>query len=213
MIRRVDSSKRFDRSAIFSLFGMEEVVALSPYNANQVYPIEADTLLLTEAALAEVRPGDRVLEVGTGSGYVAATLTSRGAIFVTAIEINPHAAAMARACGLDVIRTDLTAGICGTFDLILFNPPYLPTAPEERIDDWLELALDGGENGRRVIERFAAVVLDRLAPAGRLLLLVSSLTGVEEVLSLFERKVCRAEVVRKLALEGETLFVLRVARA
>jgi len=186
---------------------------LSPYDADQVYPVEADTLLLAEVALAEVRPGDRVLEVGTGGGHIAAALASRRGITVTATEVNPHAAAMAHGRGLDVIRTDLTAGICGTFDLILFNPPYLPTAPEERIDDWLEVALDGGRSGRCVIERFAAIVLDRLAPGGRLLLLVSSLTGVEEVLSLFERSGCRAGVVQTKELEGETLSVLRIVRA
>ena len=43
----------------------------------------------------------------------------------------------------------------GLFDLIVFNPPYLPTQPEERIDDWLEYALDGGVDGRAVITRFA----------------------------------------------------------
>ncbi len=42
--------------------------------------------------------------------------------------------------------------------LFCFNPPYLPTQPEERINDWLEHALDGGLNGRVVIERFSEQV-------------------------------------------------------
>jgi len=43
----------------------------------------------------------------------------------------------------------LFSGLSGPFDLIIFNPPYLPTLPRERIDDWLEYALDGGPTGRR----------------------------------------------------------------
>ena len=62
----------------------------------QVYPVEEDTQLLLEAALAEVRPGDRVLEVGTGSGHIAASLADRAAR-VVALDINPHAVRAARA--------------------------------------------------------------------------------------------------------------------
>ena len=95
-----------------------------------------------------------------------------------ATDINPHAVLCAHKAGIDVVRTDLFTGIRGPFDLVLFNPPYLPTQPEERMDDWLEYALDGGESGRAVIERFARNVGDVLAPGGRILLLISSLTGL-----------------------------------
>ncbi|HOD85454.1 MAG TPA: methyltransferase, partial [Methanoculleus sp.] len=133
---------------------------------DQVYTPAEDSFLLLRAALREVRPDDRVLEVGAGSGYIAAGLLGRAAR-VVATDINPHAAASARARGVEVVRTDLAAGISGPFDLILFNPPYLPTAPEERIDDWLEYALDGGPTGRAVIERFIADAGRVLAPSGR----------------------------------------------
>jgi len=110
---------------------------------DQVYSPAEDSYLLLRAALREVRLTDRVLEVGTGSGYVAAELVGRAAQVVTT-DINPHAVECARARGLAAVRTDLFAGLSGPFDLVIFNPPYLPTAPEERIDDWLEHALDGG---------------------------------------------------------------------
>ena len=112
-----------------------------PYYPAQVYQPEADTFLLLAAAQAEVRPGDRVLEVGTGSGCIAAALARDCEIVAT--DINPHAVFCARQKGIDVVRSDLFSGIRGTFDLIIFNPPYLPTQPGERIDDWLESALDG----------------------------------------------------------------------
>ncbi|HQD25134.1 MULTISPECIES: HemK2/MTQ2 family protein methyltransferase [Methanoculleus] len=178
---------------------------------DQVYSPAEDSALLLRAALREIHPTDRVLEVGTGSGYVAAGLLNRAAR-VLATDINPHAVACARARGVAVVRTDLFAGLSGPFDLILFNPPYLPTAPEERIDDWLEYALDGGPTGRVVIERFIGDVGRVLAPFGRVLLLVSSLTGLDEVRDLFARGGFVSFIVDEEALEGERLYVLRAMR-
>jgi len=180
-----------------------------PWDPGQVYSPSEDTFLLAAAAVAEVRPGDQVIEVGTGSGYVAAQIRSRSASLVTT-EINPHAAAAAHARGIDVVRTDLVQGICGKFDLVLFNPPYLPTECDERIDDWFEFALDGGPSGRSVIARFAQEIRHILAPGGRILLLISSLTGPEEVCILFRERGMTAEVVKREALEGEELLVLRI---
>ena len=117
-----------------------------PYDPAQVYQPEADTFLLLAAAQAEVKPGDRVLEIGTGSGSIAAALVQDCDIVAT--DINPHAIFCARGertgCGAE---RSLFRYLRGTFDLIIFNPPYLPTQPDERIDDWLEYALDGGATG------------------------------------------------------------------
>jgi len=181
-----------------------------PFDSGQVYSPEADTFLLLNAAQAEVKPGDRVLEVGTGSGCIAAELVRRCKIVAT--DINPHAACCARDRGVDVVRGDLFSGIRSTFDLILFNPPYLPTQPDERIDDWLEFALDGGTSGRVVIERFAADVDRVLAAGGRILLLISSLTGFDEVSVLFVRNGFSVEPVKQQTVEDEELYVLRIQR-
>jgi release factor glutamine methyltransferase len=179
------------------------------FDPSQVYSPAEDTFLLAAAAEGEVRLSDRVIEIGTGSGYIAALIQSR-ASFVVATEISPHAATAAHARGIDVVRTDLISGICGTFDLVLFNPPYLPTRPGERIDDWLEHALDGGTTGRSLIERFAREVRKLLAQDGRILLLVSSLTGPREVCTLFRELGMDSEVVCREPLEGEVLLVLRI---
>ena len=179
------------------------------YDPAQVYQPEADTYLLLGAALAEVKPGDRVLEVGTGSGHIAAGLAKLAPVIAT--EINPHAASCARGAGVEVVRCNLFDAIRGRFDLVLFNPPYLPTEPHERIDDWLEYALDGGESGREVIERFAEDAGRVLAPNGRILLLISSLTGLDEVKGLFSAAGFSADVIREDAVEDEVLYVLRIA--
>ncbi|QYZ80377.1 methyltransferase domain-containing protein [Methanofollis formosanus] len=178
---------------------------------DQVYQPAEDTFLLRDAALAEVRSDDRVLEVGCGSGTVIAALRERAAA-VVATDINPHAVRAGREQGVETVRTDLFAGLRGPFDLVLFNPPYLPTLPEERIDDWLEYALDGGPTGRATIERFAEEVGRVLAPFGRVLLLVSSLTGVDEVRKLFADLGYIVILVAEERVEDEDLVVLRIGR-
>jgi release factor glutamine methyltransferase len=180
------------------------------FDARQVYSPDADTYLLLDAARLEVKPGDRVLEVGTGSGLIAAELA--GMTGVVATDINPHATLCARKKGVEVVQSDLFCGIRNSFDLILFNPPYLPTQPEERINDWLEHALDGGETGRVVIERFSEQVGSVLAPGGRILLLISSLTGLPEVRDLFFRAGFISEIELRKKIEDETLYVLKIIR-
>ena len=180
------------------------------FDPAQVYSPAEDTYLLLKAARDEIRPGDRVLEVGTGSGRIAIAFGPDASLCI-ATDINPHAAVHVHAQGIDVVRTDLCAGLRGPFDLVIFNPPYLPTQPEERLEDWLEYALDGGLDGRNVIGRFAADVQRVLAPSGRVLLLLSSLTGLQEVSGIFLSKGCTVAIVNEQWVEDEILYVLRIA--
>ena len=146
-----------------------------------VYQPAEDSELLAEAACGEIDAGQRVLDVGTGSGYVAARAAETGARVIGS-DPNPHACRQAREHGIEVVRTDLVAGF-GTkeFDVVLFNPPYLPTDPESASDDWMGRALSGGESGRAVVEPFVDSVSRVLRPEGFVLMLVSSLTGLEEI--------------------------------
>jgi release factor glutamine methyltransferase len=180
------------------------------YDPEQVYCPEADTYLLLEAALKEIRPGDRVLEIGTGSGYIAAALKEVAEIIAT--DVNPHAVYAAKQRGVKAVRMDLACGLRGPFDLVIFNPPYLPTLDDEKIDDWLEFALDGGMDGRDVIERFAREMGRVLAPKGRMLLLISSLTGIEITIDIFESDGYRVEIVARRQVFEEELVVIRCER-
>jgi release factor glutamine methyltransferase len=148
--------------------------------------------LLLEAALNEIKEDDSVLELGTGNGIIAEALSKRLILgrftdvdrcpsqnrpIVIATDINPYAVRCARSKGVDVIRTYLFRGLRGRFDLILFNPPYLPIESGEIEDRWLEASWDGGRDGRRVINQFLGEVGGYLSKKGRFLLVVSSLSG------------------------------------
>lgn len=178
-----------------------------PLIHHQVYSPQEDTYLLLESSLAEVRSGDRVLEVGCGSGHIAARLAEYASVLAT--DINPHAVRETYTRGVDVARSDLLHGIRGPFDVVLFNPPYLPTSDDERMNDWLEYALDGGEDGCRIIARFVSQVAEVLAPGGRVLLLFSSLTGRERIIDLCMKHGFECETLLEKNVEGETLSVIR----
>jgi release factor glutamine methyltransferase len=172
-----------------------------------VYDPGDDSFLLVEAALREARPGEKVLEIGTGSGIVS--LFVKDIADVVATDINPEAARNARLNGVRVIRTDLFNGICGKFDLVIFNPPYLPTADEERLSGWLNRAFDGGPTGRGEIVRFLRHADQILAPGGRVLLVISSLTGIEETEKLFGEHGFSVQALCSKKVSFEKLVVLK----
>jgi release factor glutamine methyltransferase len=176
-----------------------------------VYQPAEDSALLASAAVAHAR--GRVLEVGTGSGFVAEQLVEAGHDGeVVASDVNPHACRQAaeRAGGrFAVVRADLLAPFRdGVFETVLFNPPYLPTDPDNDWGDWMERALSGGESGRAVVEPFLDDVARVLAPDGVVLLLVSSLTGYDEVLERAAAAGIAGEPVREETYPFETLTVL-----
>ena len=181
------------------------------YIREEVYPPAEDTYLLLKAALAEARPEDRALEIGCGSGAIARELSSLVQCLI-ATDINPHAlrATRSRASEVPLVRADLFRGIKERFDLILFNPPYLPFNPEERSGKWIDRALDGGESGRETVGRFLLELEDHLFEGGRALLLISSLTGLPEVIEMASSLGMQAEAVLSERCFFEQLYVLRI---
>lgn len=153
--------------------------------ADEVYDPAEDSYLLADAAISYARDGMHVLEIGAGTGFVSSVLLANVNVELTATDINPHAVKCAKSNGIEVIRTDMFDGLKveSCFDMIIFNPPYLPTSDDEKVPGWLNYAFDGGRDGRMAVERFLDHVCEYLAPSGMILLLVSSLTGIEDVSS------------------------------
>jgi release factor glutamine methyltransferase len=173
-----------------------------------VYAPSDDTYLMLRSV--EITENDRVLEVGTGSGIIALHCANVGA-FVTAADISRCAVRNARmnavnnGVDLNVIRTDLASGLCGMFDVIIFNPPYLITdegAPDNRVI--------GGEGGWELSVRFLDVADGILSEGGRIYLLTSSLSS-EEVLAHAEA-LYSVERVGAKDLFFERLEVLKLAK-
>ncbi len=178
---------------------------------DDVYEPAEDTFLLLRAALKESRPEDRVLEMGCGRGMISKRLVSLTRE-VLATDVNPSAVRALRRAGIDAVQADLFCGLRSNFDLVLFNPPYLPTAEDEVLEGRLNFAFDGGETGRDTINRFLEMLTDHLDPEkGRSLLLISSLSGAPEVTAKAREEGLSVEVVAREKHFFEELFVLRLA--
>jgi len=177
-----------------------------------VYQPAEDSDLLARTARERVDAGDTVLDVGTGSGYVATTLADAGARAV-GVDVSPLACREAAANGVPVVRGDLVEPFqAGAFDLVAFNPPYLPTPPEQEWDDWMEHALSGGDDGRRLVDPFLETVGRVLAPDGEALLLVSSLTDPDAVREYAREQGLASERIASEKHPYEALVVLRFYR-
>ena len=182
--------------------------------ADEVYDPAEDSYLLADAAISYARIGMRVLEIGTGTGFVSSVLLANVNVELIATDINPHAALCAHSNGIDVIRTDMFDGLNveSCFDMIIFNPPYLPTSDDEKVPGWLNYAFDGGRDGRMSVELFLDQVCGYLAPDGVILLLVSSLTGIEDVSSRIGAKGFDVEIAGREKCSFEELVVLKGIR-
>lgn len=176
-----------------------------------VYGPAQDSYLLARAATDRIDPDDRVCEVGVGSGYVGAQVAAETGATVMSSDLNPHACRAACDRGLPVVRADLTQAFSTeSFDVVLFNPPYLPTAPEDEWDDWFERALSGGPTGRRIVRPFLGDVGRVLSPDGRVLLLVSTVTGLDAVERLATGEGFTVEHVAEESYPFEALVVLEL---
>ena len=135
-----------------------------------VYDPAEDTFLLLDAL--DVDPSDSVFEIGTGTGIISLACALKAKKIVCS-DINPNAVELVKKnilinndkleAMIDVRVGDLFNVLRDDeqFDLIIFNPPYLPTTEDEYVDDhgWFDKAVSGGKNGLEVIISF----LERLS--------------------------------------------------
>ncbi len=179
--------------------------------AEQVYEPAEDSFLLADTTLKFIHDGANILEIGTGTGFVSAVIKANRSVDLIATEINPFAASCAATNGIDVIRTDMFKGLKSReqFDVIIFNPPYLPTSEDEKVPGWLNYAFDGGTDGRKDMKPFMKQVRNYLKTAGIVMLLVSSLTGIEEVIEEMKEHGFQAQVVASHKCSFERLVVIK----
>ena len=183
---------------------------------DNVYEPAEDSFLLADNL--KVIEGDTVVDMGTGCGIlgiIAATKAKR----VVAIDINPYAVRCAKqnaelnsvAGKISFIQGNLFAPIRmrTEFDVIAFNPPYLPSESVEE-DSWLRQAWSGGISGRDVVESFIREARNYLKPDGAVYLILSTISNIETSLHDFEGTGLRASVIAQQDLPFfETIVLLK----
>ena len=177
---------------------------------DSVYEPREDSFLLAETI--EVRPGVKALDIGCGSGIQSINLALKGAE-VTAVDINPKALECtklnAKKFGLsEKIKTkksDLFSALENKkFDLVVFNPPYLPD------DGPKDEALDGGESGTDVIHSFLDKLFLYLNNRGEGWFIVSSVNGFRSMREYSYKRGFRCEVKARKKLFFEQIAVYKV---
>lgn len=152
-------------------------------------------------ALAAAEEGQNILDLCTGSGAIAIAmykeLEKRGTpCKVTAVDISADALELAKenavANEADVlfIQSDLFSRIRGRFDIIITNPPYIPTATVDTLQREVKeyeprIALDGGEDGMDFYRRIAAEAGKYLTRGGMLIMEVGE-GEAQEVVKMFK---------------------------
>ncbi|XP_011259964.1 hemK methyltransferase family member 2 isoform X1 [Camponotus floridanus] len=207
------------------------VVKLSDEELKTVYNPSEDSYLLIDALeedlqniLYATKPAI-CLEIGSGSGIVITALAMalkpfHNAHFI-AIDINPDACRATKRTSLinsvdvDVLHMNLLdcIQVKNTYDVILFNPPYVVTEYEEVLENRLIFKTwAGGKNGRQVMEQIFTLIPKILSNGGLFYLVVIKENDPEYILSVFYKLGMSGRIIRERKVRGEYLFVLRFVK-
>lgn len=202
--------RRGRREPLQHILGSQEFCGLDYEVTPDVLIPRQDTEVLVSEAAAR-QPGARtVLDIGTGSGCIAVSLQKLySKATVTATDISEAALAVARrnaekhGAVIEFLSGSLFAPVYGRrFDLIVTNPPYIPTADIASLD--LEVrdydpgtALDGGADGLDIYRSLIPAAVEHLNPGGWLLVEIG-IGQAKDVVQLF----------RNISSYGETVIAL-----
>lgn len=186
-------------------FRRDAPITVTEHNRTFVVPPDVyapHPLGLAVIVLDEVREGDCVLDMGTGSGVngIVAALRSRT---VLAVDVNPAAVACARdnaerngvADRVEVRVSDLFQNASGRFDLIIFDPPFRWFRPRDMYERGT------ADEGYRTLTTFFDQAGDHLEPGGRILLSFGTTGDIDYLHHLITTRGFAASELRKF--EGE----------
>ncbi len=175
---------------------------------HNVYRPQEDSRLLVDAMHhCALIPGRRVLDLCTGSGFVAIAAAEMGSAGVTAFDICPHAV---RCCADNAAVAGVEVDVCqgswldavdrAPFDVVLANPPYVPTPPGDDSGSICasagpSLAWNAGADGRLILDPLCDAAPKLLCDGGSLLLVHSAIAGVQQSLDRLKWAGMEGEVV------------------
>ncbi len=180
----------------------------------EVYEPREDSFLLAKVLEKKLsaKKYKTVLEIGCGSGMLAIISAKAGAqVFATDISAETLECAKNNALKnkvkINFILSDLFEKISGKFDMIIFNPPYLPEEISSFSSTWA-----GGKN-LELILRFVSDAKNFLAPHGTLILVCSSLSGQEKIIENLRQNSFSVSIASQQKIPFETLYAISARKA
>lgn len=185
-----------------------------------------DALLADRNNLLEHHP-TLCMEIGCGSGYVITSLAlilgqEDSGVNYIATDINPHAVKVtsetleAHGVGAELIVTDIAAGLetrlAGMVDVLVVNPPYVPTPEDEVGVEGITSSWAGGENGRSVIDRILPVADHLLSEKGWLYMVTLTANNPSEICQQMRKKGYASKIVVQRSTEEESLHIIKFWR-
>lgn len=199
----------------------------------EVYEPCDDSFLLVDALLSDqanlLHHQPRIcLEVGCGSGYVITSLAlilgkqEAGGVYYMATDLNPHAVRVTRetlnAHGLDadLVIADVASGLEKRLDklvdVMVVNPPYVPTPDDEVGVGGIAASWAGGEDGRTVIDKILPVADKLLSDRGWLYMVTLAENNPSELCLQMRRKGYASRIVLRRSTDEENLSVIKFWR-
>jgi release factor glutamine methyltransferase len=189
----------------------------------EVYEPAEDTFLLLKKI--DVCSNDTVFEIGTGTGIIALFCALNGAEVVCS-DINPYA--------VDLVKKNTSKNkslLTGTidirigslfevlnkdtfFDLIIFNPPYLPTSTKEYVggSGWFDKAVSGGQSGLRITKQFLDKLPNHLKGNGRAFCIFSTNSPRCQFNRILKENNLISTIVTEQSFVDETIEVHRIKK-
>ena len=175
----------------------------------EIYQPAEDSLLL-QKHIKQYAEG-RVLDMGTGSGILAREAAKSPMVReVVAVDINGQAVEKLNAQKIKkitAIESDLFEKVSGKFNLIIFNPPYLPQDKGMKDE-----AIYGGKKGWEISERFFKQAAKYLVSNGKILFLFSSLTKKSKINEILSNHLFQYQELAKEKLHFEELYIYLVEK-
>lgn len=191
-----------------SIIGFSDFCGLKIIESRHTLTPRPETEVLVEK-VAENGKGNKVLDLCAGSGCVGLALKSMGFHDVTLADISQRALSMARKNaklnGLEVkyLRTDMFNNVTSTYDIIVSNPPYIPSGDIKSLTKEVKKfdpkrALDGGQDGLKFYRIIADIAPQFLTRQGKIYLEIGK--GQEEdIVALLEENFENITVIKDYA--------------
>lgn len=205
------TERRAKGEPITKILGHANFYGLDFVVTKDVLSPRMDTEILVEQVindLTECKGKVSVIDIGTGSGAIAVTIAKLTTAKVTAVDVSDNALQVAKqnaeknGAKVNFVKSDLFANVgkFAKFDIIVSNPPYIPTNMIVGLDEEVTkfdplLALDGGADGLNFYRAIIDVAPKKLVKNGRIYLEVG-INQAQEVKKLLQKNFKDIRIVK-----------------